>query len=300
MDPATLILAGGAAVFLLLGRRPSRAPAAPAGSAAPPLGVPPPALGAAPAPASELHPSAEAGAIGKAVAGLAGVPVAGPLVAAVAQTELDAAGDIISGHFGAQDVATVAEFPVAVTLSAVNAVADLFGWSGKPLDPVQGVLLTAYTNPPAHDNVQPPNPVFLLDALGVLHEVVPAPGAPPGTDTINAAGLSWRAIVACDPIFVARLPKGAPISHVSQTTPSGRPADADGLRAGLGRDITFKLGASNDLHGPWEEGLTVWDPRGLTWGAAPPPPIDANAEAAKLGATVETLTAAQRARLAGF
>jgi hypothetical protein len=168
---------------------------------------------------------------------------------------------IIHGGLDLETAGRVAELvtaPFSVPLVAsYNFVADLFGWSGKPLDSVNDVLLNRISIQPADpnypvpvkDNVQYGQPIFALDSLGALHQLVP------GTD-INQADFSWREIIAVSQSVIDGLPKAGMITNRRQIQPIGRPLDAGALRQAFGNDIIFKLGASNDLHGPWEVGYT--------------------------------------------
>jgi hypothetical protein len=177
------------------------------------------------------------------------LPGAGLVVGAVANTEVSAVKQIISGNITPLNIAEVAFFPVAVTATAINAIADLFGWSGKPLDAVNDVLLQAYSSPPVgNNNVQTAMPIYALDSQGVLHQVLPP--------DVNTADFSWREIIAVRQSVIDGLPKGAAITNRNQITTMPRPLDGTALRTALGPSITFKLGNVNDLHTPAEVGLT--------------------------------------------
>jgi hypothetical protein len=140
-------------------------------------------------------------------------------------------------------------------VASFNFVSDLFGWSGKPLDSVNDVLLQAYGNPPVQNNVQNGPPIYALDSSGVLHHVI-------GGD-LNRADFSWREVIAVRQSVIDSLSKGGDITNRNQIQPIGRPLDAAALRQAFGNDITFKLGNSNDFHFPSEVGY-VWV-TGMGW-----------------------------------
>jgi ABC-type dipeptide/oligopeptide/nickel transport system permease subunit len=74
-------------------------------------------------------------------------------------------------------------------VAGYNYIADLFGWSGKPLDNVNDVLLNALKATPetghADIYVQYGQPIYALDSAGVSHQIQP------GLDP-NQADFSWR------------------------------------------------------------------------------------------------------------
>jgi hypothetical protein len=92
-------------------------------------------------------------------------------------------------------------------------------------------------------------PVYVMDKEGVLHEFQ--------GKNLNDAGFSWRAIITVRQAIIDLLTKGSPTTKASDTTWASRPDDAKLLRGIFGNDILFKIGDSNDLHGPWESDANI-------------------------------------------
>jgi hypothetical protein len=268
--PAPLaILLGGAAALALLRRRTvatSSSPALPAvapspgadrrageldltsgglgfGSITPAASSPHPTSSKLP-PAAPPSPLTTAGAtIGAKVGAATGVPGAGALTGAVGATIGNAASKIAAGDGSAIDFGTVAFLPVAATRAVVDAIAGLF--AGKPLDPVNDLLFNEI-NPAQTDrnNVQWGRPIYVLATDG-LHQIT--------NPDLNAAGFSWRAVIAVSRATLDSLgPASFPITSKSQIVEVGRPSDPAVLRAALGSDAIFKIGAdAATLYGPW-------------------------------------------------
>ena len=203
---------------------------------------------------TELHPSTTASTVGKVIGAVTGLPIAGPAVAAIAQTEINAVQQIASGDINPVNVAEVALLPVAVTATAVNAIADLFGWSGHPLDTINDVLLTQINDPNwnTRDNVPPGASIYAMDTSGQLHYIQHAGGC--SGDTLWCAHYSWREIIAVPPDVFGKFPIGADITDRSQINPMGRPGDPSLIRQAFGNYARFKVGTT-ELHGPWDLGL---------------------------------------------
>jgi hypothetical protein len=183
------------------------------------------------------------------------VPV--PLVTApIVKTEVNAVENIIHGEGSAVDiagnVATVAFFPVGVTVAFVNAIGDALGLSGKPLGQVQFILLNRLSSPPYPDrnNVQYGNPMYVIDVNGYRHQIMDPPG-------VNAAGYSWREIIAADASLVDSFPDGTPITSAGAPNSHGfqpllRPAKAEDIRRIFGQNSMFTMSNDPTVHGPWE------------------------------------------------
>jgi hypothetical protein len=199
-----------------------------------------------------------------AKAGNAILPGAGIVTGAIAGTYVDAAKDVLSGSPSVASVAEIAFFPVAVTATAINALIDVFGLRGKPLDPVAHVLLGPLANPPRTDDNYQSSEIYALDSTGVKHSI--------GRFGSNDYGFSGRDVIAVARWRLESWPTGAPLPdpippEAYRATADGkdgaygynfrgfRPPDAETIREFFGFDAVFKLGNSNDLHGPWEIGL---------------------------------------------
>jgi hypothetical protein len=193
-----------------------------------------------------------------------------PLVQELGQNVLDEGEAVLDGiiHGGldwetAGRVAELATAPFSVPLVAsYNFVADLFGWSGKPLGEVTYTLLQPQDPnvAPRHDNVQYGPPIYVLDTSGQLH---PIPPDPRGGNAVNGAGFSWREVITVSPATLARFPVSFPVplsvfwDGTRQNAagygfePARRPNDAASVRAAFGQDASFKIGTT-ELHGPWD------------------------------------------------
>lgn len=137
---------------------------------------------------------------------------------------------------------------IGTAIGAASSIAatiySLF--QGKPLDPVQHLLIQEMPfNYQGQENVMLGQPVFALDAYGYLHEL---------SSDVNAAGYSWREIVAVNWKIFSMMPKAESIAHLAEMKgrEMPRPSDPAVLRSVFGNDMRFKLGNSNDVHGPWE------------------------------------------------
>jgi hypothetical protein len=163
-------------------------------------------------------------------------------------------------------VAELATAPFTIPLVAgYNFVADLFGWSGKPLDEVNDVLLAQIKDPlwNGRDNVPPAADIYAMDSQGVLHYIRLRLGCP-SNDVINCADFSWREVIAVPPNVFAQFQTGADITHKSQIQPMARPADPTEIRRAFGPLARFKTGTV-DLHGPWDPGTGVVWLSGVGW-----------------------------------
>ena len=211
---------------------------------------------------------------------LPGAGALAPLAAELGQNVIDEGEAMLDGiiHGGldwetAGRVAELATAPFSVPLVAsYNFVADLFGWSGKPLDAVNEVLVQAQINPPTRDTFQdgalsnPPrdNPIYAMDTGGVLHRVQPLPGCT--ADLLWCADFSWREIIAVEPAVLATFQVGGDITHATQIQVMPRPLDPAELRRAFGRGAIFKLGNDNvTVHGPWELGLVYTQSSPAGW-----------------------------------
>lgn len=158
------------------------------------------------------------------------------------QEDIQAAEGIFSNPLSLSSVGGIAELSLApgIPFSKIgSAIADAFGWSGKPLDQVNDIILSALGNGNT-DNVGI-GPKYAMDSSGTLHEI---------QADITQAQYSWREIIAVDQSVIDKFQKGNPITSRSQIDPVPRPIDPDLLRQALGFDAIFKLGNSNTLYGP--------------------------------------------------
>jgi hypothetical protein len=191
---------------------------------------------------------------------LPGAGALAPLAAELGQNVLDEGEAMLDGiiHGGldwetAGRVAELITAPFSVPLVAsYNLVADLFGWSGKPLDAVNDVLLAQINDPlwNGRDNVPPAAGIYAMDAQGVLHYIRLRPGCS-SNDVINCADFSWREVIAVPPPVFAQFQIGVDITSKSQIQPMSRPVDPTEIRRAFGPKARFKTGTV-DLHGPWE------------------------------------------------
>jgi len=191
---------------------------------------------------------------------LPGAGALAPLAAELGQNVLDEGEAMLDGiiHGGldwetAGRVAELITAPFSVPLVAsYNFVADLFGWSGKPLDAVNDVLLAKITDPTwnGRDNVPPAAGIYAMDSQGVLHYIRLRPGCS-SNDVINCADFSWREVIAVPPAVFDSFQIGADITNKSQIEPMSRPVDPAEIRRAFGPKARFKTGTV-DLHGPWE------------------------------------------------
>jgi hypothetical protein len=163
---------------------------------------------------------------------------------------------IIHGGFDLETAGRVAELvtaPFTIPLIATyNFAADLFGWSGQPLDEVNDVLLAKIKDPTwnARDNTPPAGDIHAMDSQGVLHYIQLRPGCS-SNDVIWCADYSWREIIAVPPAVFDSFPVGPPITSRSQIAPMNRPKDPAEIRRVFGPKARFKVGTT-ELHGPWE------------------------------------------------
>jgi len=147
--------------------------------------------------------------------------------------------------------------PIAgAVVGAVSTIAAVVFpmFQGKPLDPVRNVLIQeqpyAYQD---QNNFIGGQPVYALDRCGYLHQLL---------SEINTAGYSYRDVIAVNWEIFSMMPTiGTPITNrndmINAKIDMPRPADADTLRAVLGNDIQFCLGADPTVHGPWEANANV-------------------------------------------
>ena len=243
---------------------------------------------------------------------LATIPVAGPILAVAAPlgiaggvVGLTAGAEIIGGNLSTGNILTTGALLSGVgTIPALFALGigklfhiDLFG---HDLDQVNKILLNAFNSPTTRDNVQFGQPIYVLAEDGTLREV---------KGDLTKLGFSWRAIIAVDQRIIDVFQKGEPVTRVQTKAdtwqpgfkPSGRPKDSLGLRKFFGKDILFKLGNSNDLHGPWEAdvqnvvnaGYQAGGPADLVFGDIKGQVV---AETAEQAAAVQASAAVRRAR----
>ena len=168
-------------------------------------------------------------------------------------------------------VAELATAPFTIQLVAsYNFVADLFGWSGKPLDQVNDVLLAKINDPlwNGRDNTPPAAAIYAMDSQGVLHYIRLHPGC--SGNVINCADFSWREVIAVPPAVFDRFQIGADITHKSQIQPMARPVDPAEIRRVFGPLARFKTGTV-DLHGPWDPGAGAAWINGRGWLGADDP-----------------------------
>jgi hypothetical protein len=204
---------------------------------------------------------------------LPGAGALAPLAAELGQNVIDEGEAMLDGiiHGGldwetAGRVAELATAPFTIPLIAsYNFVADLFGWSGKPLDAVNDVLLAQINDPlwNGRDNVPPAAVIYAMDSQGVLHTIYLRPGCS-SNDVINCAGYSWREVIAVPPAVFAQFQIGADITSKEQIQPMSRPADPAEIRRAFGPKARFKTGTV-DLHGPWDPGTGVVWWEGFGW-----------------------------------
>jgi hypothetical protein len=246
-----LTLIGAIALWFLFWRKFATAPAVvvttPSSDATPTHVILPPANPQPPPPA---FVPAQTGAQIAAQVGNSILPGAGAITGPIGNEAAQDINVLTSGAsttLGKVQAATeIVFFPALVTVTAWNAISSL--WSGKPLDPVSRLLITPFGNPVNHDNaVQStggiPSPIYAISTDGYRHHVLV---------DINAAGYSWREVIAMSQTYVDQFPEASQITGPNQIQIAGRPLDAASIRAAFGNDAIFKTGNSNDLHGPWE------------------------------------------------
>src|SRR3990172_3765019 len=150
---------------------------------------------------------------------------------------------------------TIKTVQMITTLGATAAsfipVAGLFisagiATAGSPLDPIHNILITempyGYTG---QENIPPAAAIYALDRYGWLWPL----------QQVHECGWSWREVIAVNYQVFRMFPRGAKsICKISEIDPMPRSGDPAVLRGLFGNDIRFKLGASNDPHGPWEGG----------------------------------------------
>jgi hypothetical protein len=223
---------------------------------------------------------------------LPGAGALAPLAAELGQNVLDEGEAVLDGiiHGGldwetAGRVAELITAPFSIPLVAsYNFVADLFGWSGKPLDAVNDVLLAQINDPlwNGRDNTPPAAGIYAMDAQGVLHYIRLHPGCS-SNDVINCADFSWREVIGVPPDVFGRFQIGADITHKSQIQPMARPADPAEIRRAFGPLARFKVGTT-ELHGPWDPGTGAAWVSGRGWiGPDDPYWVEVRARAVRLG-----------------
>jgi hypothetical protein len=139
---------------------------------------------------------------------------------------------------------------ISAGIAAAGAIASVIigATAGKPLDSVNAILIAEMPYGYAgRTNVPPAARIYALDRYGWLWPL----------KAVNECGWSWREVIAVNWKVFSMFPRGAQeVCDVRAIDPIPRSADPSVLRSLFGNDIRFKLGASNDDHGPWE-GQTV-------------------------------------------
>ena len=137
---------------------------------------------------------------------------------------------------------------IAGGIAAAGAIASIIigATAGRPLDPIHNILITempyGYTG---QENIPPAAAIYALDRYGWLWPL----------RQVHECGWSWREVIAVNYQVFRMFPRGAKsICKISEIDPMPRSGDPAVLRGLFGNDIRFKLGASNDPHGPWEGG----------------------------------------------